>query len=116
MVEAYSYTPVQVTFRINAIATPLTANTIQQAIPTYPVWIVWPITLLGLINAGCAVALFMWKKWGFLGLIITSLITFGLNLYAGIGIPQALVGLVGIAILYGVLQIGGMRKGWPQLA
>jgi hypothetical protein len=77
----------------------------------------WAILLgfIGLINLACAIALFSWKKWGFWGFATTSLVTLFLNLYLGIGIGPSLLGLVGIAILYGVLQIGNENKGWPQL-
>ncbi len=98
-----------------AVITPLTVSSIQQAIPGFPTWIVWPIALLAILNVVFAIALFNWKKWGFFGFLVNSLIAFGLNLYAGIGVPQAVLGLVGIAFLYGVLQIGGERKGWTQL-
>jgi hypothetical protein len=43
------------------------------------------------------------------------LAAFALNLAIGVSIPQAIMGLAGIAILYGVLQIGGENKGWAQL-
>jgi hypothetical protein len=38
-----------------------------------------------------------------------------INLALGLGIFQSAVGLIGIAVLYGVLQIGKENKGWPQL-
>jgi hypothetical protein len=98
-----------------AVGTPLMAGAIQQATPNFPAWVVWPIALLALLNVVFAIALFNWQKWGFFGFLLTSLAAFGLNIYAGIGIPQAVLGLLGIVLLYGVLQIGGHRSGWSQL-
>lgn len=66
------------------------------------------IILLGIIciaNVIFSVMLFQWKKLGFWGFIITSIGAFIVNLSIGLGIVQSLFGLVGIAILYGVLQI-----------
>ena len=69
----------------------------------------------GILNIVCAVALFQWKKWGFFGFVATSILALGLNLTIGLNIFQVILGLAGIAILYGVLQIGNERKGWTQL-
>jgi hypothetical protein len=66
------------------------------------------IILLGIIciaNVIFSVMLFQWKKLGFWGFIITSIGALIINLSIGLGITQSLFGLVGIAILYGVLQI-----------
>ena len=58
--------------------------------------------------------LLKWKKWGFWGLVASSIIVLILNISLGMG-PLALLGLVSIALVYGVLQIGTESKGWPQL-
>ncbi len=66
------------------------------------------ILLLGLLsisNVGFAILLFRWKRWAFYGFVVTSLGAFLINLDIGLGIGQSLLGLVGIAILYGILQI-----------
>ena len=66
------------------------------------------IILLGVfcvINVAFAVMLLQWKKiafWGFAGTGVVALI---INLSIGMGIGQSLGGLIGVAILYGVLQI-----------
>jgi hypothetical protein len=76
---------------------------------------VWPITLSAVLNVAFAIALFNWKKWGFFGFLVTSVAAFAQNIYLGIGIPNVVLGLMGIAIFYGVLQIGGQKSGWSQL-
>jgi hypothetical protein len=57
------------------------------------------------MNVVFSVMLFLWKKWGFWGFIITSIGAFAINLSIGLGVGQSIAGLVGIAVLYGVLQI-----------
>ena len=61
--------------------------------------------LVGIVNVICAVMLFQWKKWGFWGFIGTSIVALMINLSIGLGIGQSVAGLIGIAILYGILQI-----------
>jgi hypothetical protein len=100
---------------LTAIATPLMITQIRQATPNFPVWVAYVIPLLAILNVVFAFAIFKWKKWGFYGFAVMAILTFCLNLYAGVGIGQALIGLIGIAVLYGVLQIGGEKKGWTQL-
>lgn len=100
---------------LNALVTPLSAAVLQPTTPGFPVWVVWPIALLSILNVIFALALLSWKKWGFFGFVATSLIAFGLNLYAGGGVLLSVLGLLGVAILYGVLQIGGQDSVWSQL-
>ena len=49
--------------------------------------------------------LFNWKKIGFTGFAFTALIVFFINMYMGLAITQSIMGLLGIAILYAILQI-----------
>lgn len=75
-----------------------------------------PVYILGSIcYVVCAIALFYWKKWGFYGIAAMALIIIVVNLVIGLSFVQALTGLLGIIVLYGVLQIGGEKKGWSQL-
>ena len=61
--------------------------------------------VLGIANIVFSVMLLNWKKIGFWGFILSSIVALILNLSVGLGIAQSIFGLVGIAILYGVLQI-----------
>ena len=66
------------------------------------------IMLLGIVsiaNIIFAVMLFKWKKIGFWGFTGTSIIALIINLNIGLGIGQSLLGLISIAILFGILQI-----------
>lgn len=61
--------------------------------------------ILSLFNVVCAAMLLKWIKCGFWGVVATSIIAAGINLYIGLSIGSALMGFVGVMILYGVLQI-----------
>ncbi len=93
----------------------LGSNTITQNAPNMPGWASPILIAFSVFNLICAIALFKWKKWGFWGCCMTAVIMAGINLSIGLGIKSVLSGLVGIAILYGVLQIGKENKGWIQL-
>ena len=89
---------------------------LKESYPNAPGWTFPLLTVLSLINLACAIALFNWKKWGFWGFCATSVIVLIINLSTGVKIlPSSMGGLVGIALLYGVLHIGKEDKGWPQL-
>ncbi len=73
------------------------------------------LSLVGIANIACAIALFKWRKAGFYGFIGTSAVTFVVNLSIGLGIVPSLLGLGGVGMLYGVLQFGKEQSGWRQL-
>lgn len=88
---------------------------IRQHFPDAPAWALPFLSVVGIVNIVCLIAVIQWKKWGFYGAVVMSVLAIVVNLAVGLNIVQALLGLVGIAILYGVLQIGGDKKGWTQL-
>ena len=73
------------------------------------------LAILGVFNIICAIALLRWKKWGFYGILGTSVVACIINFSIGINIFSALAGFSGVAILYGVLNIGGENKAWGRL-
>jgi hypothetical protein len=79
-----------------------------------PGWSIGAFIVIGIWEIVCAIALFRWKKWGFWGFCIIAVIGVLINIVLGLGV-LSFVGLVGIAMLYGVLHIGKENKGWPQL-
>ncbi len=93
----------------------LRSDVIRRAFPDAPGWASPVLIVLALFNLVCAIALFQWKKWGFWGFCASSIVALVVNLSIGLGIGPSLVGLIGVALLYGVLQIGKENKGWPQL-
>lgn len=79
-----------------------------------PSWAFWAFAAGGVVNVISAVALFRWKRWGFWLFVASAVAGFAVNL--AIGLPQGIFGAVlGVALLYAVLQIGNERKAWPRL-
>ncbi len=72
--------------------------------------------LIGLGNVAFSFLLFRWKRIGFWGFVTTGVGAFIINLSIGLGPAQSVFGLVGIGILYAILQIpeGGV-KAWDNL-
>ena len=91
------------------------SEAIIAANPSMPQWAIPVLMFFGTVNVICAVMLFKLKRSGFYGFVVSAIIVFFLNLHFGLGIAGSLPGLIGIAILYGVLNIGKDNKGWPQL-
>jgi len=78
----------------------------------------WTFPVLGVLAAAnvlFAIALFKWKKMGFWGLIVTTLVGVSVQMSGGYGIGQSLLDLIGVVLLYGVLHIGKENNGWQQL-
>ena len=91
------------------------SEAIRRNAPNMPGWAFPVLIVAGIFNLICAVALWRWKKWGFWGFVVSALVAFAVNLSIGVEPGFALLGLVGLGILYGVLHIGSEDKGWPQL-
>ena len=100
---------------LGAVIYLLGSSFIKQNMPGMPSWVILITGIFSVFNFACAIALFKWKKWGFWGFLISSIIALFINSSIGLGIGQSLSGLLGIAILYGVLHIGKENKGWSQL-
>ena len=74
------------------------------------------LCLVSLINIIFAVGLWYWKKWAFFGFALTAVLMFITNLNMGIDIASAALGLIGIMLLFLVLQIKQNEKsGWENL-
>jgi hypothetical protein len=70
------------------------------------------------ITALLAVALalsFRWQKWAFYAFCVVAGVCFVVNMAIGVPLISAVLGLLGPAVLYGVLQIGKEDKGWSHL-
>lgn len=77
------------------------------------------IALLGVMSIGnvvFSVMLLRWQKVGFWGFALTSIIALAINLHIGIGMGQSITGLIGLGLLYAVLQIrSGDKSAWESL-
>ena len=89
-------------------------NAIKQAIPNYPGWTFPVLIVISIFNLVCAIALWKWQKWGFWGFLGSTVAAFVINLSIGLGLGASLSGLIGIGIIYALLNIGE-NKGWSQL-
>lgn len=88
---------------------------VHQMFPNIPGWGFPLYGLLSLLTVVCAIALLKWKKWGFWGLCALSVIALVVNVSAGFGMASSFGGVIGVLLLYGLLQIGKGKKAWPQL-
>ncbi len=72
--------------------------------------------IVALANTAFAIMLFQWKKIGFYGFVVTTLISLALNISMGLGTGSSLFGLLGLVVLYAILQIDkdGV-KAWDNL-
>jgi hypothetical protein len=86
-----------------------------QSIEAMPVWQRLFILISNVSAFIWIIALFKWRKWGFWGWCFTVVSGIIYSLVDGDSIVGAFYPLVGLGILYGVLQIGGENKGWNQL-
>jgi hypothetical protein len=77
---------------------------------TRPVLVFYCVANLILIGA-----LYKWRRWGFWGFLVMAAVMFFVQLSDGVGILRSAFVFVGVAILYGVLQIGGDKKAWNYL-
>jgi hypothetical protein len=78
---------------------------IAQNLPVeIPTTMMIALAILGIGNVVFSIMLINWKKTGFWGFVVSSLLIFIINLIIGLGIVQSLLGLISIGILYAVLQ------------
>ncbi|MGV9003836.1 hypothetical protein [Flavobacterium sp.] len=71
---------------------------------------------LGIINLAFCVGLWYWKKWAFYGFAISGSMMFLTNLNLGTDLVSASLGLVGVLLLFSLLQMKkGEKSGWEQL-
>lgn len=66
--------------------------------------IIFLLGFLGLANIAFAILLLKFKRWGFYGFIGTAIAGFLINLQMRLPILQVLAGLLGIGVLFAVLQ------------
>jgi hypothetical protein len=90
------------------------ANYLSQ-INNVPISFFITLAILGVTNIVCAIALFRWRKWGFWGFCVTTVIGLILNIILGLGVFSIVSSMISIGIMFGILQIGQGNKGWPQL-
>ncbi len=76
---------------------PDTLETVPTASSRLPQRVVF-LALLGLFNAGSAVGMWSFRRWGVYGVVCASLMAFMVNLKIG-GVQAAAPGLIGVSLL-----------------
>jgi hypothetical protein len=69
-------------------------------------WANYYATLLGIVNFVCAIAIWNWKRWGLIGLTLSSLAELGLALVGWASLPIAAVLLLTLILVIGL--------SWPK--
>ncbi len=98
-----------------AIMTPLSVEGMKKAGLQPTSTTITVVVLCAVANMVFAIALFRWFKWGFWGFCLTSAAALATNLSVGMGIGSSLFGLIGVGLLYWVLNMGEGNKAWPRL-
>lgn len=88
---------------------------IQETTPSLSRLKIMVTGFIAVFNVLCAIALFKWKKWGFWGFCCSAILGTVVNFDIMPNVNGILLGVISIAILYGVLHIGKENKAWPQL-
>lgn len=74
------------------------------------------LAILGLINITFAIGLWHWKKWAFYGFALSGFLMFITNLNMGLDIVSSALGLVGVFLLFSILQMKQAEiSGWENL-
>jgi len=82
----------------------------------FTIWSWKAFGVLHLIQLISISAVFRWKKWGFWFFAICTCTYGSIHLFSKAGTSfNFVIGLIGIFIFFGVLHIGGEKKGWSQL-
>ena len=81
-----------------------------------PAWVIPGLTLGSLLKIAFALALYRHKLWGFWGFAAATIAMVGLDLVIGSPPVESLLGLLGVAILFGILRMGGKDRLWTQLS
>jgi predicted MFS family arabinose efflux permease len=87
---------------------------LQRNGPQTPEWAFWLLAICGVSNVISAIALLRWKRWGFWLFVVSTIAALAINFSIGLGPQGIFAAVLGIAILYAVLHIGGERKAWPR--
>lgn len=77
----------------------------------------WKLIYIGLTSLSlvAALGLWRWRRWGFWLYGFCALLILALEVMAGADRVHILGSVAVLAVLCGVLQIGGGRRGWTQL-
>jgi len=93
----------------------LSRSQIRQVAPDYDDGHFLLLILGGVLNIVFLGAMLRRRMWGYVGLWVVAIAAVALNIAAGMQVAKAVSSLIGLVVLYWVLQIGGERSGWSRL-
>jgi len=73
----------------------------------FPAWVYPVLGFISILNIIFIIFLFFWKKWAFYAFLTSVIVVFAINTYIGIPIYVALLGFIGVVVLY-----FSMRSRW----
>src|SRR5690348_10145000 len=84
---------------LNAVAAVLNVfdSGLASTIPGSAGWAVPVRAALAIVNVTCAVALLLWRRWGFYGLVVTTIVGLVVNVALGVNAALVLFGLITLA-------------------
>jgi hypothetical protein len=93
----------------------LSGDKITAKFPNVPSWLIYTLGVGCLFNIVFIISIFRWKKWAFYACCVVAVIVFFVNVAIGLPVFNAVLGLAGPVVLYGLFQMGGENKGWKHL-
>ena len=81
----------------------VTGDAIRRSLHA-PDWAIPVLTIASLVNFACAIGIWKWKKWGVYGAVAMAGLGLVVNFTIGIQPMQAIIGLVGPAILIALVS------------
>ena len=87
----------------------------REEFPNYEGWAIIPWGVGSVLVIVFSVALLARRMWGFIGLWVVGLASMAVNIALGVKFAHAVSGLIGLLILYWLLQVGGEKSGWSKL-
>ena len=91
------------------------ASTLYQQQAILNPFVIGLLVTAVLINIACVVAIFLWRRWGFYGLVAINVLVSIPNLCNSASVGRGFVGLLTIGALYWMLTRGGEESIWRHL-
>lgn len=79
-------------------------SALLEMLPEYPLWTFYLLGALALVILFLTAMLFLWQKWAFYTICALAVFIFIFNLFLGVNVTSALMGLIGPIILYFLMK------------
>ena len=93
----------------SAFSNLLLGRAAYQLNPSIPLWSYTLFGIFSILNIIFIIYLFLWKKWAFYAILASAVVVFIVNVYVGVSAWLALLGFLGVIILY-----LSMRSRWKS--